>query len=226
MANIAEITIENTVKESRQIINNNFANLNEGLSTAGSVKTVNNILPDDNGNITVDLGSYATIIAKMQSFFNGTMEETTLFDATGNSGAWTASPTLSQAFTNFDYITIEFAAGYANSQTINGCGEYYDTNLLYTQMQRAKNLGATRLSLFTEPYSHWYWSLNPQTSTTTYFAVAGYDSCCPRRIVGYKMVATGITNASAVDVSDIQAKVSSMLTTDNHLLLPSGLEVW
>ena len=33
MANIAEITIENTVKESRQIINNNFANLNEGLST-------------------------------------------------------------------------------------------------------------------------------------------------------------------------------------------------
>ena len=36
MANIAEITIENTVKESRQIINNNFANLNEGLSTAGT----------------------------------------------------------------------------------------------------------------------------------------------------------------------------------------------
>ena len=61
MANIAEITIENTVKESRQIINNNFANLNEGLSTAGSVKTVNNILPDDNGNITVDLGSYAPL---------------------------------------------------------------------------------------------------------------------------------------------------------------------
>lgn len=33
MANITEITIENTVKESRQIMNNNFANLNEGLST-------------------------------------------------------------------------------------------------------------------------------------------------------------------------------------------------
>lgn len=61
MANITEITIENTVKESRQIMNNNFANLNEGLSTAGSVKTVNNILPDDNGNITVNLGSYAPL---------------------------------------------------------------------------------------------------------------------------------------------------------------------
>ena len=63
MANITEITIENTVKESRQIMNNNFANLNEGLSTAGSVKTVNNILPDDNGNITVDLGSYAPLVS-------------------------------------------------------------------------------------------------------------------------------------------------------------------
>src|SRR5574344_1256757 len=43
MANITEITIENTVKESRQIKNNNFANMNEELSTAGEVDAIGTI---------------------------------------------------------------------------------------------------------------------------------------------------------------------------------------
>src|SRR5574344_1386581 len=185
MANIAEITIKNTVKESRQMINKNFANLNEGLSTAGSVKTVNNILPDNNGNITVDLGSYATIIAKMQSFFNGTMEETTLFDATGSSSLWTGNITLSQPYTDFDFITIEFSSGYAATDESHGGFFLYPTKLLNEKMAYYKAQGVTTCALCpTDIGGSWYWNTNPQTATTTYFPKQSNDGCYPKRVMG------------------------------------------
>ena len=64
------------------------------------------------------------------------------------------------------------------------------------------------------------------------FTNNGDCSCIPdedsgiQAIYGLKLQGTGVTNASAIDVSHVQSRLAGMLTDDNHLILPSGLEVW
>lgn len=221
MANITEITIDKTVKESRQIMNDNFTNLNEGLLTAGSVKTVNNTQPDANGNITVDLGSYATAIAKMQTCILGTPTLTLLAGGTSTSN-WigTGNITLSQSWRNFDALLL-YVTG--NLET-DGASPIM---LFKWQFEAGLNYHKTRGSGFLLPVgglSAW-WEINASSTTDTVL-VLGRENSGVAAIYGVKFTATGITNASAVDVTAIQSKVSSILTTDNHLILPSGLEVW
>ena len=72
----------------------------------------------------------------------------------------------------------------------------------------------------------WYWNINPSQTTETFWKCYNQTGCYIRKVWGYKLKATGITNKSAIDVSQISNKIGSLLTSDNHLVLPSGLEVW
>ena len=194
-----------------------FGNIEEATGSTDVTNVVNNI---------TTLNTHATAIAKMQSYFTDQMTETKLFDVLGNSAGWTGNITFSDSWKNYDFLKIEFATTYAVSGAMYYT-DYINTKKLQEEIQKSKDSGVTSYYFYVNiGVSGWYWSFNFNTSTETTWIRWSHDGVYPRRVWGYKLAATGITNKSAIDVSDISEKIGGLLTTDNHLILPSGLEVW
>lgn len=206
-----------------------FGNIEESVGSTSLTNIANNITQL---NTKVDnwvsgtLDSHATAIAEMQSYFNWDMSETLLFDVYNDSAGWTGNITFSDSYLNYDYLVIEFSSSYAVS------GETYTTKPINVKWLKEvwderKSKGQTNYLLPIEfGYASWHWSLNWSTSTDLLWNRYANTGAYPRRVWGYKLKANGITNKSAIDVTQISDKISSLLTTDNHLRLPSGLEVW
>ena len=206
-----------------------FGNIDESTGSTSLTNIANNITQL---NTKVDnwvsgtLDSHATAIAKMQSYFNDSMEEILLFDSLANSSNWTGNIAFSDSYLNYDFIRIEFATGYAVGSEYY-ISNYYSTKWIADGIQKTKDEGLTYYA-FPIPVGlgSWYWRLNTSTSSEVLWNRHSHGSIYPRRVWGYKLKANGITNKSAIDVSQISGKISSLLTSDNHLRLPSGLEVW
>lgn len=206
-----------------------FGNIEEATGSTDVTNVVNNITTL---NTKVDnfvagtLNTHATAIAKMQSYFANQMTETKLFDVLGNSAGWTGNITFSDSWKNYDFLKIEFASTYEVGGELY-ITDYINTKKLQEEIQKLKNAGATYYAFpITIGLGSWYWRFNFNTSTETVWIRHSNGSVYPRRVWGYKLTATGITNKSAVDVSDMSEKIGGLLTADNHLILPSGLEVW
>lgn len=206
-----------------------FGNIDESVGSTSLTNIANNITQL---NTKVDnwvsgtLDSQATTIAEMQSYFNWNMSETLLFDVYNNSAGWTGNITFSDSYLNYDYLVIEFSSTYAVG------GETYTTKPINVKWLKAtwderRSKGQTNYLFPIEfGYASWHWSFNWSTSTDTLWNRYAHNGAYPRRVWGYKLKANGITNKSALDVSQISNKIGSLLTSDNHLVLPSGLEVW
>ena len=200
-----------------------FGNIDESVGSTSLTNIANNITQL---NTKVDnwvsgtLDSHATAIAKMQSYFNGSYEKTLLAGGTSKD-KWIGSGNISLAdsWKNYDilqvFATNDSSTGHITVKTI--------------KVPDLKDLLDIAISSSKSYFYLWdgnhYYSFNPSTTTEVLFNGASEDSGI-QAIYGIKLKATGITNKSALDVSQISDKVSSLLTTDNHLRLPSGLEVW
>lgn len=187
--------------------------------TTGKVQTVNGASPDSSGNISIpDIASHATAIAKLQSLFNGNATRTLLAGSEISSGIGTGTITLSQSWKNFDALLIIRA----NDSSAN-----LSSDLVWTwQFQQLIDIAKSRsttLSLGSGTQGY-YWYIT--TASTETSLVGASENCVVQAIYGIKMTGTGVTNNTAVDVTTLQSTISSMLTSDNHLILPSGLEVW
>ena len=206
-----------------------FGNIDEGTGSTSLDSIATNIAQL---NTKVDgfasglVDSHATAIAEMQSYFNFNMEETLLFDVYNKSAEWSGNIYFKDSYKNYDYLIIEFSSTYAVS------GETYTTQPISVR-QIVKNLEDRKAKGFTNylypiefSYASWHWSFNTSTSTDLTWMRYANSGAYPRRVWGYKLKANGITNKSAIDVTQISNKISSLLTSDNHLRLPSGLEVW
>jgi hypothetical protein len=206
-----------------------FGNIEE---TTGSTNVTNVVNNSTALNTKVDnfvagtLNTHATAIAKMQSYFADQMTETKLFDVLGNSSGWTGDITFSDSWRNYDFLKIEFATTYDVSGVM--CyTDYINTKKLQEEIQKSKDSGVTSYYFYVNTgVDGWYWNFNFNTSSETTWIRKSNSKVYPRRVWGYKLTATGITNKSAIDVSDMSEKIGGLLTTDNHLILPSGLEVW
>ena len=210
-----------------------FGNIDEGTGSTTLDSIANNITQL---NTKVDnwvsgtLDSHATAIAEMQSYFTGNMEEVVLYDKTNNTSSWTADVTLSDSLYNYDFFKVEVAGG-ANLTGNQGGGSwlFYPVSNFKKMMERAKSATTPPVTwafLGDSTNGSWYWNINPSLSTETFWKCYNQTGCYIRKVWGYKLKANGITNKSAIDVSQISDKISSLLTSDNHLRLPSGLEVW
>lgn len=156
----------------------------------------------------------------MQSYFNGSYEKTLLAGGTSKD-KWIDSGNISLAdsWKNYDILQIfatnDSSTGYVTVKTL--------------KVPDLKDLLDIAISSSKSHFYLWdgnhYYAFNPSTTTELLFNGATQDSGI-QAIYGIKLKATGITNKSALDVSQISDKISSLLTTDNHLKLPSGLEVW
>ena len=96
------------------------------------------------------------------------------------------------------------------------------------ELENLIELGVSSSKSYFAPFStasSWYYSFSPTTTTELMLSGATENSGI-QAVYGVKFKATGITNKSAIDVSHMSEKISSLLTPDNHLRLPSGLEVW
>ena len=200
-----------------------FGNIDENSGSTSLTNIANNITQL---NTKVDnwvsgtLDSHATAIAKMQSYFNGSYEKTLLAGGTSKD-KWIGSGNISLAdsWKNYDILQIfatnDSSTGYVTVKTL----KVHDLkDLLDIAVSSSKS------NFYLWDGYHFY-AFNPSTTTELVFNGAAEDSGI-QAIYGIKLKATGITNKSALDVSQISDKISSLLTTDNHLRLPSGLEVW
>lgn len=204
-----------------------FGNIDEGTGSTSLDSIATNIAQL---NTKVDgfasglIDSQATAIAEMQSYFTENMEETLLYSSLAGASTWDGNITFSDSYLNYDFIRIEFAS--AAAVTAEGITtQLLSTKAIKKQIQDART-NRTGKFQFDIGVSSWYWASTPASMTETYWAKNSNASVNPRRVWGYRLKATGITNKSAIDVSQISDKISSLLTTDNHLRLPSGLEVW
>lgn len=210
-----------------------FGNIDEGTGSTSLDSIATNIAQL---NTKVDgfasglVDSHATAIAEMQSYFTGNMEETVLYDKTNNTSSWTADISLSDSLYNYDFFKVEVAGG-ANLTGNQGGGSwlFYPVSNFKKMMERAKSATTPPVNwvfLGDSTNGSWYWNINPSLSTETFWKNYNSTGCYIRKVWGYKLKATGITNKSAIDVTQMSEKISSLLTSDNHLVLPSGLEVW
>lgn len=185
----------------------------------GNVKTVNGVSPDSSGNVPIpDMSSQATEIAQLQSFFNGTATRTLLAGSESSSGIGSGNITLASSWKDFDALLVIRA---------NDSSKNLSSDIVYVwQFQQLLNLAtnlSTTFSLGTGTQGY-YWYLT--TASTELSLVNAAENCCVQAIYGIKMTGTGITNNTAMDVTTLQANYSSMITSDGHMILPSGLEVW
>lgn len=206
-----------------------FGNIDEGTGSTTLDDIAENIA---DLNVKVDnfasglVDSQATTIAEMQSYFNSNMEEVELFNTLGLSSGWTGNIAFSDSWRNYDFIRIEFAVGYGVDEGVFFT-DYISTKWLADVIDKSKDSGQTFYGVpINIGMASWHWRFNSSTSTDTVLIRYSHNDVYPRRAWGYKLKANGITNKSAIDVTQISNKISSLLTTDNHLVLPSGLEVW
>lgn len=204
-----------------------FGTIDEGTGSATLDDIAENIA---DLNVKVDgfasglVDSHATAIAEMQSYFTENMEETLLYSSLAGASTWDGNITFSDSYLNYDFIRIEFT----NNATVTAEGittQPLSTKAIKKQLQDAltNRTGKFHINV---GVSSWYWASTPANMTETYWPRNSNASVYPRRVWGYKLKANGITNKSAIDVTQISDKISSLLTSDNHLVLPSGLEVW
>lgn len=206
-----------------------FGNIDESTGSTTLTNIANNITQL---NTKVDnwvsgtLDSHATAIAEMQSYFNGNFEKTLLF---GSDSTWSNANEiiLSDSWRNYDGLMF-FAGDDSNAY------RYFDKAPIlwkwwFEEQIRLANINPSsqgrymRLWINGSMYLQWD-ALGTFPSDITLKTSA--ENCGMFAVYGIKLKATGITNKSAIDVSQISDKISSLLTTDNHLRLPSGLEVW
>jgi hypothetical protein len=187
--------------------------------TTGKVQTVNGASPDSSGNIVIpDIASHATALAKLQSFFNGTATRTLLAGSETGNGIGSGNITLSDSWKNYDALLVI------------RCGddlENLSSDLVYTwQFQQLVDLATSlkkNVSLG-DGTQGFYWYV--QTKSTDTLLVVAAENCAVQAIYGIKMTGTGVTNNTAIDVTELQKNYASLITSDKHLVLPSGLEVW
>ena len=199
-----------------------FGNIDESVGSTSLTNIANNITQL---NTKVDnwvsgtLDSHATAIAKMQSYFNGSYEKTLL--AGGGAGITSGNVVLSDSWRNYDGLMI-FMCNDAHTGVF-APHIIWKAELEFQLEVASSATGMTRFTLAPSSNGeYWYYKL---TSTDINLITDARNSDIVA-IYGIKLKATGITNKSALDVSQISDKISSLLTTDNHLRLPSGLEVW
>lgn len=198
-----------------------------GSTTTDTIaKNINDLNTKMDSYIENALNTHATTIAEMQSFFNNTMEEVELFNVIGNSAKWTGNIEFKENWENFDFLVIEFATSYpVNAEYV--FTRYLSTKEIKKNIEAIKNANLTYYALPIDiSISSWYWRMNVQTSSSLSWVRYNHSSVYPRRVWGYRLKATGLTNKYAIDVSEISKKIGSMITADNHLILPSGLEIW
>lgn len=173
-------------------------------------------------NVSNELANNLGNLAKLQSFFNGTVAKTLLAGGTANSD-WIGNGaiTLSESWKNFDallaFMTNDSSTSLMNVDVI---WKWQLEWLLEMCTSSSKNFFTPWLTLSNNHFSF-------KVSQTTEIVLASPDENSGiQAIYGLKLQGTGVTNASAIDVSHVQSRLAGMLTDDNHLILPSGLEVW
>lgn len=205
-----------------------FGNIEEATGSTDVTNVVNNITTL---NTKVDnfvagtLNTHATAIAKMQSYFSGNFEKTLLY---GSDKVWSNANniTLSDSWKNYDGLMFNFSHDNSGYRYFNGAPILWKWDLEeHIRMANLNPSGEGRLIRFVcgELLIEWRVDGNMITETSL---ITSDENCGMFSIYGIKLKATGITNKSAVDVSDMSEKIGGLLTADNHLILPSGLEVW
>ena len=204
-----------------------FGNIDEGTGSTSLDSIATNITQL---NTKVDnwvsgtLDSHATAIAKMQSYFNGNFEKVHLF---GSDGTWANSNTtisLSDSWRNYDGLLINLAnddSAYRYQPVIVWKWELVE----WLRLMKINPSGQGRILRYEACGTYLQWRADGTMFTDTNLTVAAENGGI-FSIYGINLKANGITNKSAIDVSQISDKISSLLTSDNHLKLPSGLEVW
>lgn len=173
-------------------------------------------------NVKAALDANLTSLAKLQSFFNGNVEKTLLAGGTKKAD-WIGEGniTLADSWKNYDALL-----GFATDDTSTS---HVTSSIIFRwQLEALIEIGKTSGKSNFMPFASIggnYYSFSPTTTTKIAFMV-GRENSGIQAIYGLKLKGTGVTNAKAVDVSDVQARLAGMLTDDNHLVLPSGLEVW
>lgn len=173
-------------------------------------------------NVKAALDANLTSLAKLQSFFNGNVEKTLLAGGTEKAD-WIGygNITLADSWKNYDAL-LGFATN--DSDTSHVTSSIIFRWQLEALIEIGKTSGKSNFMPFASIGGNYY-SFSPTTTTEIAFMV-GQENSGIQAIYGLKLKGTGVTNAKAVDVSDVQARLAGMLTDDNHLVLPSGLEVW
>lgn len=173
-------------------------------------------------NVSNELANNLGNLAKLQSFFNGTFTKTLLAGGIAKSDWMGAGAiTLSESWKNFDALVAFTTNDYSDSVTTLQIAWKW-------QLEWLLELGASSGKKYFAPV------LNPRgtyyefrvSSTTELLLADPNENAGIQAIYGIKLRGTGVTNASAIDVSQVQSRLAGMLTDDNHLILPSGLEVW
>lgn len=173
-------------------------------------------------NVSNELANNLGNLAKLQSFFNGTFSKTLIFGGTDKAN-WKGSGeiTLSKSWKNFDALL-------AFTTDDGKASQMYASIVWKWQLEWLIEMGVSSSKRYIAPWMHpagFYYSFSPVNSTEL-LLTGPSENAGIQAIYGIKLQGTGVTNASAVDVSQIQARIAGMLTDDNHLILPSGLEVW
>lgn len=173
-------------------------------------------------SVKAALDANLTGLVKLQSFFNGKVEKTLLAGGTKKEN-WIGSGniTLADSWKNYDAL-LGFATD--DSATSHVTSAIVFRWQLEALIDIAKTSGKACFMPFASVAGNYY-SFRPTTTTGITFMV-GDEKSGIQAIYGLKLKGTGVTNNKAVDVSDVQARLAGMLTDDNHLVLPSGLEVW
>lgn len=173
-------------------------------------------------NVSNTLANNLGNLAKLQSFFNGTFSKTLLAGGTEKAD-WIGygNITLADSWKNYDAL-LGFATNDSNTSHVTSSIIFRWQ--LEALIEIAKTSGKAYFMPFATIGGHYY-SFSPTSTTEIAFMIGEEDSGI-QAIYGLKLKGTGVTNAKAVDVSDVQARLAGMLTDDNHLVLPSGLEVW
>ena len=166
--------------------------------------------------------SHATAIAEMQSYFNSNYEKTLLAGGTTKAEyIGSGDVVLKDSWKNYDGLLL-----YCTNDDNVGIfrGDIVWKKELEDLLELAQSSSKTYFSLGgTYNGQYYYFKV---ASTTEFLLSVNSQNSGIQAIYGIKLKANGITNKSAIDVSQISDKISSLLTTDNHLRLPSGLEVW
>lgn len=200
------------------------------IDTTGTATTdqIAENIEELNRTITNNIPSLATGIAKMQSYFQGTFTKTLLW---GNEKVWSnanSTINLSQPWRDFD--GLQFCMFFDDSayRPFQAGGQIlwkweFEEAIRLARLNPTGQGRIIRLGFGDGVYIQWRADGNmPSDMALT----VSDENCGIGAVYGISLNAKGITNNSAIDVTEIQEKIGGMFTADNHLRLPSGLEVW
>ncbi len=200
------------------------------IATTGNTTTdqIAENIEELNRTITNNIPSLATSIAKMQSYFQGSFTRTLLW---GNESTWKNANTaieLSRSWKEFDGLQFCMFFDDAAYRPFMPGGQIL-WKWEFEEMIRQANINPSgqgriiRLDFGDGVYIQW--RADGKMPTDLVLTVAD-ENCGIGAVYGISLAATGVTNNTAIDVTTIQERIGGMLTADNHLILPSGLEVW